>query len=88
MKPNAIIVDEKDNVAIALTDIAKGGTAVLKEGRILVTKTDIPFSHKMLLEDLSEGEEIIKYGEVIGKASTQLMQGEWIHSHNLESIGD
>lgn len=88
MKPNAIIVDEKDNVAIALTDIAKGGTAVLKEGRILVTKTDIPFSHKILLEDLSEGEEIIKYGEVIGKASTQLMQGEWIHSHNMESIGD
>jgi len=88
LKPNAIIVDEKDNVAIALTDIAKGGTAVLKEGRILVTKTDIPFSHKILLEDLSEGEEIIKYGEVIGKASTQLMQGEWIHSHNMESIGD
>ncbi|MCG6910821.1 MAG: UxaA family hydrolase [Deltaproteobacteria bacterium] len=88
MKPNAIIVDEKDNVAIALTDIAKGGTAVLKEGRTLVTKTDIPFSHKILLEDLSEGEEIIKYGEVIGKASTQLMQGEWIHSHNMESIGD
>lgn len=88
MKPNAIIINTKDNVAIALTDIAKGGTAVLKDGRTLVTKTDIPFSHKLLLEDLPEGENIIKYGEVIGKASIQLMQGEWIHSHNLENMGE
>lgn len=88
MKSNIIIVDSKDNVAIALMDISKGETAAMKDGRTFVAKTDIPFSHKMLLVDLPEGENIIKYGEVIGRTSSQLMQGEWIHSHNLENMGE
>ena len=62
MKPNLIIVNIKDNVAIALTDISKGETAALSGGHSFVAKTDIPFSHKMLLENLLEGENIIKYG--------------------------
>jgi len=88
LKPNIIIVNSKDNVAIALTDILKGETAALKDGRSVVAKTDIPFSHKMLLMDLSEGETVIKYGEVIGRTVSQLMQGEWIHTHNLENLGE
>lgn len=88
MKPNIIIVDPKDNVAIALMDIPKGETAAMMDGRSFVAKTNIPFSHKMLLVDLPEGENIIKYGEVIGRTSSPLVQGEWIHSHNLENMGE
>ena len=66
----------------------KGETAALKDGRSVVAKTDIPFSHKMLLMDLSEGENVIKYGEVIGRTVSRLMQGEWIHTHNLENMGE
>ena len=31
------------------------------------------------------GEDIIKYGEVIGAASDNISLGEWIHTYNLES---
>jgi len=83
MIPNTIMIDQKDNVAIALTDIPEGSQVFLPDGRNFISLTDIPYSHKVLLANLGAGDNVIKYGEVIGQVNADLQQGEWIHTHNL-----
>lgn len=51
----------------------------------LEAQDNIPAGHKVALKDIKKGEFIIKYGEVIGRASKDIKEGEWVHSHNLVS---
>jgi altronate dehydratase len=83
MKPNVIIINEKDNVAVALRDIGSGETVILPDEREITALNDIPFSHKVALKDLARDEDIIKYGEIIGQAREDIKQGDWVHTHNL-----
>lgn len=45
----------------------------------------IPAGHKYALRDISVGEYVIKYGEIIGKATQNISLGEWVHTHNVKS---
>ena len=45
----------------------------------------IPAGHKYALRDIAKGEYVIKYGEIIGRATTDIKQGEWVHTHNVKS---
>ena len=86
----AIMMDAKDNVANAISAIAAG-----EEVEILSTKQEIaqrikardslPLGHKIALMDIKLGGEIKKYGAVIGRASKNIMAGEYVHIHNVES---
>jgi hypothetical protein len=84
MKPNVIIIDNKDNVAIALEDIDKGKAVSMPDKQEFPTKEDIPYSHKIALADITAGCNIIKYGEIIGEAKEDIKKGEWVHTHNLD----
>ena len=46
---------------------------------------DIPFGHKVLLNDLKNGENIIKYGNPIGHLTIDCKKGQHIHEHNLKT---
>lgn len=46
---------------------------------------EIPAGHKFALCDIKSGENIIKYGQIIGKATKDINQGEWVHTHNVKS---
>ena len=46
---------------------------------------EIPAGHKFALKDIKKGEFIIKYGEIIGRATCDIKKGEFVHSHNLKS---
>jgi altronate hydrolase len=84
MNANVIIINEKDNVAVALADIRQGSQAILADGTFIEAVSDIPFSHKIALTDIAKGADIIKYGELIGGAKTDIKKGEWVHTHNLD----
>ena len=45
----------------------------------------IPAGHKYALRPISMGEYVIKYGEIIGKATQDIAKGEWVHTHNVKS---
>ena len=45
----------------------------------------IPSGHKFALRPISCGEYIVKYGEIIGRATADIQQGEWVHTHNVKS---
>ena len=84
---NAMIIDAKDNVAVAIEPIAKGDNAMyVCEGRevSLPVLEDITIYHKLATRDIAKGEPVVKYGEHIGIASSDIKAGEHVHVHNVE----
>ena len=84
---NAMIIDAKDNVAVAIEPIAKGDNAVyVCEGKevSLPALEDITIYHKLATRDIAKGEPVVKYGEHIGVASSDIKAGEHVHVHNVE----
>lgn len=83
----ALVLDQKDNVGIALADLAAGDTCQVTETggqKFTVAVIDIvPFGHKFALTDLEPDAPVFKYGEEIGRMKTSLKRGGWIHSHNM-----
>lgn len=73
-------INDKDNVAVALEKLKKG--EIIDNIKLL---DDIPFGHKVLLNDLKHGENIIKYGNPIGHLTIDCKKGEHIHEHNLKT---
>lgn len=73
-------INDKDNVAVALEELKKG--EIIDNIKLL---DDIPFGHKVLLNDLKSGENIIKYGNPIGHLTVDCKKGEHIHEHNLKT---
>ncbi len=54
-------------------------------GVCLTACGDIPAGHKYASKDIKKGETVIKYGQIIGRASTDIRAGEWVHTHNVKS---
>lgn len=73
-------INDKDNVAVALEELKKG--EIIDNIKLL---DDISFGHKVLLSDLKNGENIIKYGNPIGHLTIDCKKGEHIHEHNLKT---
>ncbi|MBQ8394569.1 MAG: altronate dehydratase [Clostridia bacterium] len=46
---------------------------------------NIPAGHKYALRDIPKDEYVIKYGEIIGRATADIAKGEWVHTHNVKS---
>jgi len=47
---------------------------------------DVTPGHKFALLDIKKGEQIIKYGEVIGAATVDIGKGAHVHVHNTTSL--
>jgi altronate hydrolase len=84
MKPNVVIINEGDNVAVMLEDVKEGEAINLSEGEIITARSDIPYSHKVAVADIKAGGYVYKYGEVIGAVKEDVRKGDWIHTHNLD----
>ncbi len=87
----AIQIDDRDNVATVTSEVSKGEQleVLSPQGSILMSPEalgDVPFGHKIALKPRPRGEKVIKYGEVIGVASAVIKVGEWLHTHNVESV--
>ncbi len=83
MRAGILIINQADNVGVALENISAGSTVSLPGNRELIAASEIPFSHKIALRDIATGEPLIKYGETIGRAAVPIKAGEWVHTHNL-----
>jgi hypothetical protein len=45
----------------------------------------IALCHKFALRPIAAGEQVVKYGEPIGRAQYAIAAGEHVHTHNLAS---
>jgi altronate dehydratase small subunit len=83
------VVEKEDNVGTAAIEAIEAGDEVGTEGRVtdvtVTANADIPYGHKIALEAIAEGEQVIKYGLSIGTASQDIQPGDYVHVHNVES---
>ena len=82
-----IVLDSRDNIAIALQDLVIGTVITQTDisGELHVA-TAIPRGHKIALQDIEKSDPIIKYGERMGHATSPIARGSHVHIHNV--IGD
>ncbi len=74
-----------DNVVVCLEELKTGESLELADGRRITALQDIPAGHKILTKDISQGDNIIKYGNAIGHAVEDIQSGSWIHTHNIKT---
>ena len=86
MNINAILLDEKDNVVTCVREIKAGEEVSYLTGEGRAAREDIPYCHKLALTDLREGDQVIKYGEMIGRLRQPVAAGCWINENNLYSV--
>ncbi|WP_408007987.1 UxaA family hydrolase [Pseudalkalibacillus sp. A8] len=83
---SALVIHPSDNVAVALTDLKKSDPCAVRSGEdeyIITILEDINFGHKFALSIIGENESVLKYGEEIGKMSSPVQKGGWVHTHNM-----
>lgn len=74
-----IVLNVADNVAI-LTERAPAGALPLGTGAPLAKA--VPGGHKIARAAISQGAEVLKYGQIIGHATADIAPGEHVHVHN------
>ena len=89
---NGVIIDEKDNVVVAIHELEAGTDVAYPlpgggEGHVITTE-HIPLFHKIARTDIKRGEKVVKYGEYIGVATADIAAGEHVHTHNCASSDD
>ncbi len=73
-----------DNVVIALQNLTAGS---------MIADIDVKLSenilrgHKIASQSIEQGSNVIRYGQIIGIATTDIAPGSHVHTHNL-GIGD
>lgn len=74
----ALRLTQADNIVIAI-DALQAGSSVLG----VSPRQRVPRGHKMALVDIPRGAAVVKYGQVIGFASSDIGKGDWVHEHNV-----
>src|SRR5579875_1387398 len=83
MKQNVLKVHPNDNVVVALQDLAKGQT-VSYNGEDFVLVDDIPAKHKFFAKEMTQGDEVIMYGVLVGKAQMDIPRGGLMNVFNVK----
>lgn len=73
-----------DNVAVALEPLQKGETVAFGDKSLTVLE-DIPQGHKIAFTRLNAGEKVVKYGFPIGRTTSSVEKGAWVHVHNVKT---
>lgn len=80
MAEGIIRLHSSDNVVIALSDLGAGATPT---GLDLALAAPVPRGHKIASAPIPKGAQVIRYGQIIGQATTDIAAGAHVHSHNL-----
>lgn len=78
-----------DHVGVAVRDLSAGdtrGETLDNQSPVDVAVTeDVPLGHKVALEDVASGADVIEYGLRIGVATADIRKGQHVHVHNVRS---
>ena len=90
-KTDIIIHDKKDNVGVIVVEkVIEGQDCYCwimenDTSKDIKSEAEIPLGHKIALQDLKEGDTILKYGHDIGKVVKPIKKGEHVHVHNVKT---
>jgi altronate hydrolase len=79
---NILRLDARDNVLVALSDLAKGERVSLI-GETYELLSDVPAKQKFVTQDVPAGGDIIMYGVLVGKATENLRHGNLLTTRNI-----
>jgi (2R)-sulfolactate sulfo-lyase subunit alpha len=79
-----------DHVGVATSDIEDGesvvGVFMDDDSTIQVdARGSIPLGHKIAIEQIAPGSEVLEYGIRIGRAPEGLAVDDYVHTHNIKS---
>ncbi len=77
-QPRFVRLSASDNVIVAIDQIQPG---TIISGATASAR--IPRGHKMAVAVIQPNEPVLKYGQVIGFASTAINPGDWVHEKNV-----
>lgn len=86
---SALCLHAGDDVGVVTRSGAMGQSCVIHspEGLLNVTlATDVPFGHKVSLRSIKSGAIVVKYGQPIGIAASDIPAGSHVHVHNLSGL--
>lgn len=83
MQKKVLKVNPKDNVIVALMDLP-AGESVHFDGTDYMVVKDTKAKHKFAAVDFKEGDQIIMYGVIVGKANRFIGKGEVITTENVK----
>src|SRR5713226_1182966 len=80
---NAVIhLHAADNIAIARVALSPG-QQVRAGGRTVTVEDPVPAGHKVALTAIAGGENIVRYGQLMGRARARIEPGRHVHTHNV-----
>ena len=83
---DVIYLHSHDNVCVAARNLDRG-TEISVHGRIVKLGAATRMGHKIATVGIAKEQPIRKYGQVIGFATQEIKEGDWVHVHNV-STGD
>ncbi len=83
MQKKVLKVNPKDNVIVALLDLPAGESVHL-DGTDYTVLKDIKAKHKFAAVDFEDGDHIMMYGVIVGKANQSIKRGEVITTENVK----
>lgn len=78
----AVRLRPEDNVALAGRSLAAGQSLTL-DGRTVTLTGRVGMGHKFAVGPIAKGAAVLKYGQIIGFASTDIEPGDHVHVHNV-----
>jgi altronate dehydratase small subunit len=86
---NSVIMNEMDTVVTVTSGVSAGSDVsyIINDMSLMVkANSDIPINHKVAVKNVVKGNEVYKYGEIIGYATADINVGDHVHEHNLSSF--
>jgi len=72
-----------DDTVGVMTGALPTGAELIVGDLVVNLRNDVPAGHKVALVDVAAGDQVRKYGQVIGVATRPIRAGEHVHTHNL-----
>ena len=89
MTNKVIFLHPDDNVATVLEKVEEGTELEVEIKPNAIQKITalgkIKFLHKFAIKDIPEGTAVIKYGQIIGRATQDIKKGQHVHTKNVKS---
>ena len=82
--PRLMLLSPGDSVYVLRDQIA-AGEAVMVDGNAVTFAGALGLGHKIARVAVATGQQVIKYGAPIGRASRAIAPGDHVHLHNLIS---
>ena len=88
-EPGFLLHQRGDVVAVAVRDLEPGqveGCYLSGEETVTIELNhSVPLGHKLALTDISEGTDVVEYGQRVARATAPISKGDYVHVHNVRS---